>query len=275
MSVLRRHTRTSMSSTGTRCRPPPTGPPFSCCGRRSSTTTCSRRSTSSCSPLPSSDARRSRSPCSTSRSTSEWTTSCGFVLPRNRGPSIASTASLAIDRHQPERKSSVMKDVYRENLDRLDERYDMHLSAAVGARAHLVLPAAAPARSAAHSTGARSVRVRDARRTCGADCCSGKSSSEEAPGPRSTDSVASEHRTARRGAGPAARLDPHAVVQPGGVACREPALGRVPDLPEHRAHRDGRRFNRRQRRHPPRGRRLRALAQRARPRPVPRHQQGV
>lgn len=34
---------------------------------------------------------------------------------------------VAIDRHQPERKSSTSKDVYRENLRMLAELYDMHL----------------------------------------------------------------------------------------------------------------------------------------------------
>jgi len=34
---------------------------------------------------------------------------------------------LAIDRHQSERKSSVAKDVYRDNLARLAETYEMHL----------------------------------------------------------------------------------------------------------------------------------------------------
>ena len=35
----------------------------------------------------------------------------------------------AIDRHQPERKSSTIKDVYRDNLEMLAERYPMRLSA--------------------------------------------------------------------------------------------------------------------------------------------------
>jgi len=34
---------------------------------------------------------------------------------------------VAVDRHQPARKSSVSKDVYRENLARLEAAYDMHL----------------------------------------------------------------------------------------------------------------------------------------------------
>ena len=79
------------------------------------------RSTSSRSPRPSSAEKPSADRCSTTPSTSRWTTSCGSVSRVAATGSAASTASPAIDRHQPARKSSTMKDVHEQNLERLSD----------------------------------------------------------------------------------------------------------------------------------------------------------
>ena len=74
---------------------------------------------------------------------------------------------------------------------------------------------------------------------------------------------------------PAARLRAHPVVQPGEVARGQPPFRRLPDLPQDRAHRHGRRLDRRQPRSTGDRRPQGALEERARPRPVPRPEQGL